>query len=246
MMPKSQAETHPLTVIRERSGMADEIIRHEGIITFLNPYSYLHFRKQAALFSRFDRIYFDGIILVTAMRFMGVRSQRKSFDMTSLAPEVFNYCRQAHKSIYFIGSDSASIRAFGEVLLEAYPNLPIAGLRNGFFSSGTERQAALCKILELNPDYLIVGMGTPLQEKFLAEVKEMGWKGVGFTCGGFIHQTAKGLNYYPGWMDRLHLRWLFRIWDEPKLLSRYLLQYPRFVGLFIYDLFTFELTRKRK
>lgn len=133
-----------------------------------------------------------------------------------------------------------------EVLSAAYPNLSIAGLRNGFFSSGEERQAAIQRILELNPDYLIVGMGTPLQEKFLVEVKEMGWRGIGFTCGGFIHQTAKGLNYYPRWMDWLHLRWLFRIWDEPKLLSRYLLQYPRFVGLFMYDLFTFELAKRRK
>ena len=246
MMRNIPAESHPLMVIRERAGMEGETNRHEGIITFLNPYSYLHFRKQAALFNEFNRIYFDGIVLVAAMRFAGVRSHRKSFDMTSLAPEVFDHCQETRKSIYFIGSDSESIRVFGEVLSSAYPNLSIAGLRNGFFTSGKERKDAMEKILDLNPDYLVVGMGTPLQEKFLAEVKEMGWKGVGFTCGGFIHQTAKGLNYYPGWIDRLHLRWLFRIWDEPKLLSRYLLQYPRFVGLFMYDLFTFEMARKRK
>jgi N-acetylglucosaminyldiphosphoundecaprenol N-acetyl-beta-D-mannosaminyltransferase len=239
MMPKGQKLAHPLKIIRGRAGMTRETNYHSGLITFLNPYSYLYFRKHAALFNRFDRIYFDGILLVTAMRLIGIRSQRKSFDMTSLAPEVFNYCLEEGKSIYFIGSDAASIKAFGEVLLTGFPNLSVVGLSNGYFSSTEERRATINKINELNPDCLVVGMGTPLQEKFLVEVKEMGWQGIGFTCGGFIHQTAKGLDYYPKWMDKLHLRWLYRIWDEPKLLSRYLIQYPKFIGLFIYDLFTF-------
>jgi N-acetylglucosaminyldiphosphoundecaprenol N-acetyl-beta-D-mannosaminyltransferase len=230
---------HPLKLLREKSGKESGAVYDDEIITFLNPYSYLSFRKDTRLFALFDRIYFDGIILVKATALMGIRSGRKSFDMTSLAPEIFTICEETKKNIYFIGSDRDSIRSFIRVISEAYPSLNIQGWRNGFFKSREERQATLQNIFDLAPDFLAVGMGSPLQEEFLSDLKSMGWKGVGFTCGGFIHQTAKGLNYYPRWMDNLHLRWLYRIWDEPKLLKRYLLLYPWFVGLFIYDLFTF-------
>jgi N-acetylglucosaminyldiphosphoundecaprenol N-acetyl-beta-D-mannosaminyltransferase len=99
-----------------------------------------------------------------------------------------------------------------------------------------EQEEVQHEIVKLDPDFLVIGMGTPLQESFLSNIKSLGWGGVGFTCGGFIHQTASGLNYYPKWINKLNLRWLYRIWDEPRLLTRYLIQYPRFVVLFIYDL----------
>lgn len=34
-------------------------------------------------------------------------------------------------------------------------------------------------------------MGILAQENFLLKVKQAGFEGIGFTCGGFIHQTAK-------------------------------------------------------
>ena len=41
-----------------------------------------------------------------------------------------------------------------------------------------------------------------MQENFLLKVKNAGYQGVGFTCGGFIHQTSKNeIDYYPAWVD---------------------------------------------
>ena len=34
-------------------------------------------------------------------------------------------------------------------------------------------------------------MGTVVQEDFLFKAKQAGYNGIGFTCGGFIHQTSK-------------------------------------------------------
>ena len=47
------------------------------------------------------------------------------------------------------------------------------------------------KIAGLQPDFLIAGMGVLTQETFLLKIREAGFQGIGFTCGGFIHQTAK-------------------------------------------------------
>lgn len=41
------------------------------------------------------------------------------------------------------------------------------------------------QINELNPDLVVVGMGAPLQEKFLVDLVGLGWRGRGYTCGVF-------------------------------------------------------------
>jgi len=43
-------------------------------------------------------------------------------------------------------------------------------------------------------------------------------------------------DYFPAWSDRFHLRWLYRLYKEPRRLwKRYFLDYPRFLGVFVAD-----------
>ena len=60
------------------------------ITTFLNPFSYVLARKNNSQLKAFN-IKIDGGILVLILNLFGFNCKRKSFDMTSLAPEVFNY-----------------------------------------------------------------------------------------------------------------------------------------------------------
>ena len=83
-------------------------------------------------------------------------------------------------------------------------------------------------------------MGAGKQEKFLLKLVNLGWGGLGFTSGGFFHQSAKRYNYYHAWIDQLNLRWLYRILNEPKLLWRYSVDYLRFVFVFFYDLLVYK------
>lgn len=45
----------------------------------------------------------------------------------------------------------------------------IIGYRNGYFSSEEEMRIEAEHIVELNPDFLIVGMGVLMQEDFYIE-----------------------------------------------------------------------------
>lgn len=208
-----------------------------GLYTFLNPYSYLMARTDLHLFSRFDRIFFDGVAILKLFSLFGIaRSRRVSFDMTSVAPTILSRCAEQGKSVYFVGSTAQEIEKAVEVFKAAFPGLQVAGFRHGYFRDEQELQAAQGAICELAPDVVVAGLGTPLQERFLVGLRAKGWLGTGFTCGGFFHQTArKGTQYYPSWINKLHLRWVFRIYDEPKLFKRYFLQYPYFVLVFMYD-----------
>lgn len=214
-----------------------------NLITFLNPFSYLLYRKNIKLFLEFDKICIDGIVLVLMLRLIGIRVDRQSFDMTSLAPVVLGDCIKNGKSIYFIGSTESSIHRFIKTLTLKFDKLNILGYRNGYFNSQEDKTKVINNLVNLNPDVIVVGMGTPYQEEFLVNLKNRGWKGQGYTCGGFIHQTAKGINYYPKFYDKYNLRWLYRMIDEPKLIKRYLLYYPLSLSLFIFDVLKYKFKK---
>lgn len=207
---------------------------NKNLITFLNPYSYLLARKEKELFKNFN-IYIDGLLLVKVLHLFGYKDiKRKSFDMTSLAPIVFKEAIAKNQSIYFIGTKPKIIDKAIENILKAFSTLNIIGFRDGYIKE-CERETLYESIKNLNPDIVICGMGTPLQEQFLVDLQNSGWNGIGYTCGGFLHQTAGDIEYYPKWVDKYNIRWMYRIYDEPKLFKRYFWEYPKFFGYFIYD-----------
>ena len=92
------------------------------------------------------------------------------------------------------------------------------------------------KIVATAPDFLIVGMGMLAQERFLLRVRDAGFRGIGFTCGGFIHQTARNeIDYYPGWVDRMNLRFLYRMYREKHTRKRYMQAALLFPARFLYE-----------
>lgn len=203
----------------------DEVFTKRGrVYTFLNPVSYLSALDEKAMFAHFDGIFADGSILVAAIKTVYGRSvTRRSFDMTSLAPELLSYAETHNKSIYIVASRQEQVEKAVGIFMERYPKLSVVGYRNGYFASEAEMEKEAERIAALNPDFLIVGMGIVMQERFLLKVHENGYQGIGFTCGGFIHQTAKDeIDYYPAWADKLNLRFVYRMYKEKHTRKRYL------------------------
>ena len=206
------------------------------LVTYLNPYSYLILRKRPQLLEAFDEIRIDGIALVMFLKIFGVaKVARRSFDMSSDATEVIAGAVASNSTVYLIGAKPSEINMAVKNILEKYPKLNIVGYRTGYFNSDEERRHLIKMIAASQPDYVICGMGTPLQEEFLVDLREADWHGSGYTCGGFFHQSADRLDYYPQWIDRLQLRWLYRIYKEPRLFKRYGWEYPKFAGTFVID-----------
>lgn len=215
-----------ITKILASDSVATEqmLVKKGTVYTFLNPVSYLTASKNDCIFSDFDGIMVDGTILAVAIRLLyGRKIKRRSFDMTSIAISLFKYSISENKTIYLIGATSDQIERSVKILQKQIPGLRIVGFRNGFFSSESEIRETCEAIVRLNPDYVIAGMGTPLQEKFLLQLKDCGYKGIGFTCGGFISQLSmKGIAYYPRWADKYNLRFLYRFYKEKHTRKRYL------------------------
>lgn len=208
----------------EKIPFASILSEGEKAYTFLNPVSYLDAIKNKDLFAGFDGIFADGSLLVAAIKLLyGATVTRRSFDMTSVAPVLLDYAQKNHKSIYIVASKQEQVEKAASIFQNRYPGLEIAGIRNGYFKSEEEQDKEAKHIVGVAPDFLIVGMGAVMQEKFLLKVKNAGFNGIGFTCGGFIHQTSKDqIDYYPAWVDKYNVRFLYRMYKEPHTRKRYL------------------------
>lgn len=208
----------------ETKNITNLFLQKKRIYTFLNPVSYLIALDNKTLFEQFDGIFADGSILVAAIKILYRKTvSRRSFDMTSLAPELLSFAEQNKKSIYIVASKQEQVEKAVDIFKERYPNLQISGYRNGYFTSDSEMDKEAKYITEINPDFLIVGMGALMQERFLIKVKLNGFQGIGFTCGGFIHQTSKDeIEYYPVWANKLNLRFVYRMYKEKHTRKRYI------------------------
>ena len=223
-------------ILSTESSSVNQIFENKGkVYTYLNPVSYLTALDNKELFSQMDGIFADGGLLVKAIKLVyGKQVTRRSFDMTSMAPELFAYAAEHGKSVYIVASKQEQVEKAVEIFRERYPEVKFAGYRNGYFASEEEMNQEARHITEQNPDFLIVGMGALMQEKFLLKVKRAGYQGIGFTCGGFIHQTSKNeIDYYPAWVDKTNLRFVYRMWKEPHTRKRYLMAGLLFPAKFI-------------
>lgn len=224
-------------IISTESFSVNQIFENKGkAYTYLNPVSYLTALDNKELFSQLDGIFADGELLVKAIKIVyGKQVTRRSFDMTSMAPELFSYAEEHGKTIYIVASKQEQVEKAVEIFREwGYPKVKFAGYRNGYFASEQEMDEEAKHIVKLNSDFLIVGMGALMQEKFLLKVKNAGYQGIGFTCGGFIHQTSKNeIDYYPAWVDKMNLRFVYRMWKEPHTRKRYMMAGLLFPARFI-------------
>jgi N-acetylglucosaminyldiphosphoundecaprenol N-acetyl-beta-D-mannosaminyltransferase len=214
--------------------------KQKKITTFLNPFSYVLARNNKSQLEAFN-VKIDGGILVLILNLFGFNCTRKSFDMTSLAPEVFNDAINNNKSIYFIGTKPKVIDLAIKNIQVQFPELYICGYSDGYIDQG-QWLVVFDSINSLKADYVICGMGTPIQEQFLIDLQKSGWAGKGYTCGGFLHQTANGIQYYPSWVNTLGLRAFYRMYDEPKLIRRYFIDYPYAIVIILIDLFKNKLS----
>ncbi|WP_081488991.1 WecB/TagA/CpsF family glycosyltransferase [Cupriavidus basilensis] len=212
------------------------------IVTFVNPNSFFLRRKHYAYsteLGEFDAVFADGIGVVLGAGLLGYRIRRLSFDSTSLAPVIFRWAQENSIGTFLIGSSKEKISVAERTISEEFENLKILGKVDGY----TENSEAIAKIISSGAQLVICGMGGPLQERFLLNLRDAGFRGVAFTCGGYFDQLIGGYDYYPRIVDKLNVRFIFRLCKEPRRLAKRYLIDSRF---FVFDIFKGNFLKKYK
>ena len=144
-------------------------------------------------------------------------------------PLLLDHAAASGWSIYILGAGLGVAERVADVLKAKHPGLTIAGTMHGHFSAADEDDV-VARIRDTNPGLLLVGMGNPLQERFLARrLKDSGAR-IGLGVGAYLDFQVGEVERAPAWMNRLGIEWVHRLFQEPRRMwRRYLLGNPSFV-----------------
>jgi N-acetylglucosaminyldiphosphoundecaprenol N-acetyl-beta-D-mannosaminyltransferase len=149
---------------------------------------------------------------------------------------VFSEAEVKKWSFYFIGSKKQSLEKAVNIIKNQFPTLHLKGYHHGYFSKDEEIDL-IKDINNKKPTILIVGMGTPKQEKWIANnIKQVDAK-IFWAVGAMFDVISGSLPRAPKWMQIVGCEWLYRLFQEPKRLwKRYTLGNLYFVYLIFREL----------
>jgi N-acetylglucosaminyldiphosphoundecaprenol N-acetyl-beta-D-mannosaminyltransferase len=131
--------------------------------------------------------------------------------------------------VYLLGAKPGVAERAAEIVAGRIPGLTVAGARDGYFAAGEEEEVA-ANIRASGAKVVLVGLGNPRQERWLAR-----WLGstgalVGSGVGAFFDFQTGEVARAPDWMNRMGLEWVHRLAKEPRRMwHRYLVGNPRFL-----------------
>ncbi|RKS72064.1 N-acetylglucosaminyldiphosphoundecaprenol N-acetyl-beta-D-mannosaminyltransferase [Actinomadura pelletieri DSM 43383] len=197
-------------------------------VTFANPDYVLKAQKDhelRALMNAFDLNLPDGWGVVLAARIFGrpVPGRMANDDLTD---DLFGQPAEHGWRVFLFGNAPGVADEAAENVRKWFPGLEIAGTRHGHWADETGRIPAataerlVAEINDAAPDILHVGLGTPLQQRFVIEYRDRLTAPVVITCGAYFEHLAERRDYYPAWVLKLRVGFLYRLAREPRRLWR--------------------------
>ncbi len=150
---------------------------------------------------------------------------------TDLYPPLCRALEEIGARIFLLGANPGVAERLKARTERQYPNLIICGVHHGYFPDDDEPKI-ISAIREAGTDLLLVAMGVPRQEKWVARNLAATGARVAIGVGALFDFYSGKLRRPPAWMRRLGLEWLGRLIQEPaRLWRRYLLGNFRFLWL---------------
>jgi len=145
--------------------------------------------------------------------------------------ELFGLANQQHLRVYLLGARDDVLHRVVRFLMERYPNMALAGFRNGYFPDCEAKNVALA-IRRARADISVVGMPSPRKELFLRRWSNFMGVPVCHGVGGSLDIVAGIIKRAPPWMRCAGLEWLYRLLQEPsRMWKRYARTNLIFLGL---------------
>jgi alpha-1,3-mannosyltransferase len=147
---------------------------------------------------------------------------------TDFTPTYFKHTKNNYR-IFFLGGSSGVAERAASRLIEICGRHKIAGCQNGYSRAG-DNMAIVAKILASEADVLLVAMGNPAQEMWLADNLETTGCRLGFGVGALFDFLSEEVPRAPSWVRSARLEWFYRLVREPgRLWRRYVLGNPIFL-----------------
>ena len=161
----------------------------------------------------------DGVPVVWASKLLGQPLPGR-VNGTDLMDRLFEVSAEKGYRVYLLGARQEIITNSVNKLKQHYPSLNIAGYRNGYFNSPQEEEDAVSDINAAQPDILLLGMGTPMKEKWVRRHKARLRVPIIHGVGGSFDIVGGLTKRAPKWMQDYGLEWFYRFLQEPRRMWR--------------------------
>jgi exopolysaccharide biosynthesis WecB/TagA/CpsF family protein len=175
-----------------------------------------------------DLVLNDGKGLLLAARILG-GAFPEDLNGNVVNPRLLERASSRGWPVFFLGAAPGVAERAAARLTTEVPGLQVVGTHDGFFGP-RDASRVIDSIKSAGARLLVVGMGMPMQEKWLHDHLESTGVALGITAGAFFDFEVGEVKRAPTWMNKIGLEWLFRLMVEPRRLwRRYLIGNPLFV-----------------
>ena len=166
----------------------------------------------------------DGAGIVKGAAILG-RPMKEKVPGIDFACGVMARLAERGGSVYLFGAKPGVAEAAAETLRTKFPGLVISGTSDGYFS---DDGPIIEKIKDAAPDFLLVCLGAPKQELWMAKMSGKLLVGLMVGLGGSLDVFAGPVKRAPEAWQKLDLEWLYRLLKEPRRIGR-MMKLPLFV-----------------
>jgi N-acetylglucosaminyldiphosphoundecaprenol N-acetyl-beta-D-mannosaminyltransferase len=180
----------------------------------------------AAVIRKAELVIPDGAGVVLYLKLRGRRAHRcpgieLAETLLHQASTLTNSC-----SVFFYGAKPETVEAAAMTWQQHLPNLDIVGTQHGYLSAD-EQPHLWQRLNALQPQIILVGLGVPRQELWIAEHRHLCPNAVWIGVGGSFDIWAGTKTRAPEWLRNNHLEWVYRLYQEPWRWRR-MLALPKF------------------
>jgi len=188
-----------------------------------------------------ERVFADGIGVHLACGMLDV-SMKANLNGTDLFPRLCELAQAENLSIYLLGARPGIVDKMVAAVAAQYPSLKIAGARHGYFDE-SEETGVIEQINASNAHILLLALGAPRQEIWIAKHRDNLKVGLALGVGGLFDFVSGSMPRAPLWMREIGLEWCYRLYQEPRRMwRRYIIGNP----LFLFRVWRFHVKRRQK
>ena len=177
------------------------------------------------IITKADYIVPDGIGVVKGAQILK-KEIKERVPGIELMVDLLKIANKFNQKVYFYGAKNEVIEKMIKRIKSDYPNINIVGYSNGYINDSDNKITD--EIINLEPDYVFVAKGAPLQDEWINKVMQKTNKGLFMGVGGSFDVLAGEVKRAPEIWQKLNLEWLYRIAGDPKRWKRSM-ALPKFV-----------------
>jgi len=190
-----------------------------------------------------DYVFGDGTGVRWASRLQG-RAVQDNLNGTDLVPALLHETAGRGYRYFLLGADQQTIRRAAQFTDKTFPGWTRTGCHHGYLSDPELNASVIRQINQSEPDVLLVGMGNPLQERWIHEHRHELTVPLCIGVGGLFSYWAGDLRRAPRWLRRCGWEWLGILLQQPRKARRYLLGNPLFVARILRQ--QWQIRRRRR